>query len=224
MMYVKESFNILPREKLARSGASSLSDRELLALLIGSGNRQQPVGAIAEALQGLLDRSNAAVSAEDLTQIPGIGTAKAAVIAAALEYTRRRLCPAPNRVAFPRDVLPLVRHLADRPQETFTTLTMNGAHEVIRLRIISVGLVNRTVVHPREVFVGAIKDRAAALIACHNHPSGNLDPSREDREVTHRLYQAGETIGIPLLDHIIFSSRGYTSFLEEGQLSAGPLS
>ncbi len=219
MMYVKESFNMLPREKLGLSGASALSDRELLSLLIGSGSRQRPVGEIARSLEELLDRTNASATLEELTRVPGIGTAKAGVIAAAMEYTRRRLCPAPNRIAFPRDVLPLVRHLADRPQETFITLTLNGAHEVIRLRIISVGLVNRTVVHPREVYVGAIKDRAAALIACHNHPSGNLEASREDQEVTQRLRQAGETIGIPLLDHIIFSSRGYFSFLEEGKLT-----
>ena len=87
---------------------------------------------------------------------------------------------------------------------------------MLHIRVVSVGLVNRTIVHPREVFADPLKDRAAAVICCHNHPSGNTTPSPEDREVTKTLKEAGETLGIQLLDHIIFSDRGYFSFLEQG--------
>lgn len=217
-MYISDSCNILPREKMAHQGVSTLSDRELLTLIIGSGNRHHQVPAIAQALEVLMDKSNGRSSPEEMEKIPGMGRVKSARITAAMEYARRRFCPAPNQVSFPRDVLPLVRHMTQKPQENFITLTLNGAHEVINLRIVSVGLVNRTVVHPREVYWGAITDRAAALVVCHNHPSGSVEPSQEDRNVTRRLSEAGEILGIPLLDHVIIGRKGFFSFLEEGLL------
>ncbi|HUX11678.1 MAG TPA: JAB domain-containing protein, partial [Spirochaetia bacterium] len=146
-------------------------------------------------------------------------SAKAALLSAAIEFSRRQLCPERRRIAFPADVLPLVRHFADRKQEHFISLSLNGAHEVSAVRVVSVGLVNRTIVHPREVYADPVTDRASAVIVCHNHPSGNVDPSSEDREVTRRLAAAGETLGIPLLDHVVFSERAYYSFLEHGEIA-----
>ena len=116
------------------------------------------------------------------------------------------------------DVLPLVTHWADRPQEYFLVLSLNGAHEVIRLRVVSQGILDRTIVHPREVFVHPLSDRAAAVICAHNHPSGNTEPSQEDRDLTRRLREAGELLGIPMLDHVVFTQEGYYSFLEHNAL------
>ncbi|ADK82577.1 RadC family protein [Sediminispirochaeta smaragdinae] len=207
-----------PRERLSAFGPSTLSDKELLTIILGSGIKGNDVGHLASALLKLLDTSDLHCTVDQIRTIPGIGRAKAALVAAALEFSRRRFVPAKNKITSPADVLPLVRHLADRPQEQFLALSLNGAHEVIKLRIISVGLVNRTLVHPREIFAGCVKDRAAALICAHNHPSGNLQPSAEDHEVTRRLTASGEILGIPLIDHIIFTQEGYYSFLEHDGL------
>jgi DNA repair protein RadC len=116
------------------------------------------------------------------------------------------------------DTLPLLERFADRNQEHFLTLSLNGAHEVIMVRTVSVGLVNRTMVHPREVFAGPLTDRASAIILAHNHPSGSVEPSAEDDEITTRLLSAGETLGIPVLDHVVFSRSGYYSYLEHDAL------
>ena len=139
-------------------------------------------------------------------------------VLATLELARRLLCPKQQRITFPADVIPLISHYSDRKQEHFLCLSLNGAHEVSAIRVVSVGLVNRTVVHPREVYADALMDRAAAVIVAHNHPSGNVEPSAEDRDVTARLKAAGETLGVRLLDHIIFSARGYYSFLEKEEV------
>jgi DNA repair protein RadC len=113
-------------------------------------------------------------------------------------------------------VLPLIRHYADRKQEHFICVSLNGANEVIATRVVSVGLVNKTQVHPREVFADSITDRATAVIVAHNHPSGSLEPSREDFEITDRIKSPGEVLGIRLLDHIVFNQKGYYSFCEKG--------
>ncbi len=128
------------------------------------------------------------------------------------------MCPSATRITVPSDILPVVRHYADRKQEHFLCLSLNGAHEVQSVRVVSIGLVNRTIVHPREVFADPLTDRAAAVVVAHNHPSGRVDPSMEDRDVTRRLKQAGDTLGIRLLDHLVFSTKGYYSFLEHGEL------
>lgn len=144
--------------------------------------------------------------------------AKATLIAAALEFARRRIRPEGLKISFPADVLPLIQNYADRKQEHFICVSINGANEVIKSRVVSVGLVNKTQVHPREVFADPITDRASGIIAAHNHPNGSLSPSNEDIEITKQLKFAGETLGIRLLDHIIFNHKGYYSFLESGEL------
>ena len=209
---------LLPREKLLAHGASRLSDRELVTVLLGTGTKGKPVEQLAEEVLSVLDGSSGTPNVQDLRLISGLGAAKASLVTGALELARRILCPGTHRIRFPADVLPLVRHYADRKQEHFLSLSLNGAHEVEATRVVSVGLVNRALVHPREVFAGALVDRAAAVVVCHNHPSGNVEPSPEDREVTSRLHSAGCTLGIAMLDHIIFSQSGYYSFLEQGEL------
>ncbi len=205
-----------PREKLWDRGASSLSDKELIMVLLGSGNKKQPVPVLAAALLEILD-GNQDPDMECLTRIKGMGQAKAAVICAALELGRRRIVHHGFQVKTPADVYPLLRHFADRTREHFICVSLNGAHEVIRTDVVSIGLVNRTLVHPREVFATPLQERAVAIIVAHNHPSGNLTPSPEDLEVTERLKEAGNVVGIEVLDHLIFSDETFYSLLEGGE-------
>ena len=207
-----------PRERIFAVGPGILSDRDLLALLIGTGVRGRHVLKVAEEVLSLLESDNFVVGPQQLLTVHGLGKAKAAMISASLELARRIIAPRNHRIRFPADVYPVVSHYADRKQEHFLALSLNGAHEVIACRVVSVGLVNRTLVHPREVYADALTDRAAALVVAHNHPSGRTEPSPEDREVTSRLRVAGETLGVRLLDHVIFSLEGYYSFLEHGEM------
>lgn len=207
-----------PREKLATLGAKRLTDHELLTAFIGSGSKSMGVAGVARELLGMIDAKKITPTAKDFCKIPGIGMAKATRLCAILEFARRRLCPTDRQIHTPEDAMRIVQHFADRPQEHFIGLSVNGAHELIATRVVSIGLVNRSLVHPREVFSDPLTDRAAAIIVAHNHPSGNLEPSIEDREVTVRLRDAGELLGINLLDHVIFSRAGYYSFLESGAL------
>lgn len=207
-----------PREKLLRKGAAALSDRELLAVLLGKGTPGMDVMTLAGKLAKVIDEKGLNVSAEDLRQFDGVGDAKAAVILAAIEYARRRIKPEGARIETPADLLPHVRHYADRKQEHFLCASINGANEILNIRVISIGLIDRSPVHPREVFADALSDRASGVIVAHNHPSGGLEPSSKDVEITAQLKAAGEIIGIELLDHIIFNRSGYFSFLEAGRL------
>ncbi|NLD47376.1 MAG: DNA repair protein RadC [Clostridiaceae bacterium] len=207
-----------PREKLLDKGVKSLSDLELLAIMLGTGTKGNDVMSVAGKILKQLDKGKGRIDAEELTRIEGMGPAKAAVIAAALEFAGRRIRPEGIKIVFPTDVLPLISHLSDRKQEHFVCISLNGASEVIATRIVTVGLVNMTQVHPREVFADPITDRATGVIIAHNHPSGSLTPSRQDVEVTKLIKEAGEILGIRLVDHVIFNTKGYFSFLEEGKL------
>jgi DNA repair protein RadC len=202
-----------PRERLQAKGPEALSDLELLAILLGSGTRGSDVLTVAGRILKAIDGGNEKIGLDELQKIEGVGPAKAA-----LEFSRRRIRPEGLRISFPPDVLPLIRHFADRRQEHFICVSLNGANEVIATRVVSVGLVNKTQVHPREVFADPITDRAAAVVVAHNHPSGSLEPSKEDHEITAQLKSAGEILGINLLDHIVFNPRSYFSFLEQGLL------
>ncbi len=207
-----------PRERLAQHGVSALSDIELLALMLGNGSAGKNVNLLAMDVLSELEKGHDLADTARLIGIPGIGPARAGLIAGALEFARRRLRPSARKISQPTDVVPLVSNWASRPQEFFLVLSLNGAHEVLHIRVVSQGILDRTIVHPREVFVDPLADRAAAVICAHNHPSGNTEPSGEDRELTRRLKNAGIILGIPLLDHIIFSNTKYYSFLEHGEL------
>ena len=207
-----------PREKMQRKGAAALTDVELVAILLGFGIKGHDVMTVAKRIVRLVDAHHGRPDLDDLQRLEGVGPAKATLIAAALEFARRRIRPEGIKIETPVDVLPLVRHYGDRRQEHFLCISLNGANEVITTRVVSVGLVNKTQVHPREVFAEPITDRASAVILAHNHPSGNLSPSKEDLQITRQLKEAGETLGITVLDHIIFSQKGHYSFLEQGEL------
>lgn len=207
-----------PREKLIRKGALALTDEELLAILLGTGTAKYPVLKLARKLLSELDNQRQSLTFERLSEINGIGPAKACTLMAAIEFARRRIAPASHIIREARDILPLLQHLSLKKQEHFTCTSLNGAHEVIETRVVTIGLVNACQIHPREVLCDPIVDRATAIIIAHNHPSGSLMPSEADRAVTRRIREASEIVGIKLIDHIIFSGRGYYSFQESGAL------
>lgn len=210
-----------PREKLADRGASALSDRELLAVLIGSGCRQAPVEELSRRCLEALDAAPLPWKPDVLAGVRGIGPVKSAQLAAALEFCRRRLAPGRPRIRCAGDLWDQLRTYGDRRQEHFFCLSLNGAHEVLALRLVTLGLLNRTLIHPREVFADPLAERAAAVMVAHNHPSGRLEPSPEDRDITRRLYDSGRLLGIPVLDHLIFTDQGWFSFAEAGELPPG---
>ena len=208
-----EEFN-RPREKIMRLGASALRDEELVAAIIGKGTKGNDVFSIATEVVALLKTE--IPTFRELTMIQGVGESKASVLLACFELARRYAKSeeiSRFRITCSDDVLKLheIDSLRHERQEHFSMITLNGAHEVIHYHLISKGTVNQSLVHPREVFAEAIAERAAAIICVHNHPSGNLTPSREDEEITKRLEEAGKLLGIPLLDHIIISKNGFQS-------------
>lgn len=212
------SDNFRVREHIMANGTRSLSGEDLVMAILGHGVRGKRVDRLAEEIYAFIEDGHGPLDLKALKGIIGMGDAKASIVAAALELGRRLYGAHGKRVRTPGDVFPLVSHFADLRQERFLTVSLNGAHEVIHTRTVSVGLVNRTLIHPREVYADALTDRACAIIVAHNHPSGQLTPSPEDRDVTKRLRGAGDLLGIPLLDHLVFSQDAFYSFVEHGLL------
>jgi len=210
--------NERPREKLLEKGAKFLSDQELLAIIIGKGTQKDDVLSLSTKIIKIIDEKGPSFSVEDILDMDGIGLAKAASISASLEFVRRRIKPDGLKIKFPADILPLIQHYGDRKQEHFICVSINGANEVMNVRVVTIGLVNKTQVHPREVFADVIAERASAVIVAHNHPLGELLPSTEDFQITKRLKDAAGILGLNLLDHIIFNARGYYSFAERNEI------
>lgn len=205
-----------PREKLKEKGAEALSDTELIAIILGSGNKDQDVMTLASKVAKLIAENKGRVSLEDISCIDGIGLAKASQILAGFELARRHLVKDTIKIMEAKDILPLISDIAGKQQEYFICITLNGANERIEKRIVTVGLLDKSQVHPREVFADVITDRAAAVIFAHNHPSGELKPSNSDLKIHEQLTEAAKILGIKVLDHIIVSKKGYYSFQEAG--------
>src|SRR4030042_5419062 len=207
-----------PREKIACKGASALSDNELIEAIIGRGTKNKDVREISKEIGGIIQQHWHDLQYKDLQEVEGIGPTKASQIIACFEVGRRYFKPTGHniKVTRPEDILPLVAYLKEKRQEHFICLTLNGAGEVLENRVITVGLLNHSLVHPREVFADAITDRAASIICVHNHPSGSLEPSSQDIAITNQLRDAGSLIGIQLIDHIIVSKKGHLSLRERG--------
>ncbi len=205
-----------PREKLARKGAAALSDEELVAAIVGRGVKGVGVRDIAKRVVRLIRARKNALAVEELTAVPGVGLAKAAQILSAFELARRYLVAERVKIAMATDVLPLVAFIANKQQEYFLCISLNGANEVIDTRVVTIGLLNQSQIHPREVFADVLQDRAAAVIFAHNHPSGALQPSDDDLNTHRRLTEAGKLLGIKVLDHLIVSRNKYFSFQEQG--------
>ncbi|MDR1240222.1 MAG: DNA repair protein RadC [Treponema sp.] len=207
-----------PRERLLSMGPEALSDHELLAILLNTGIRGKNVAVLAGELLERLDRHKDIPPVKEITRLCGLGLSKACTVVAMLEYGRRRWGAAGVKIKHPQDIFTLVRHYADRKQERFLCLSLNGAHEVLSVRVVTVGLLNRTIVHPREVFADVILDRAAALAVAHNHPSGRLQPSAEDDDITARLKTSAEVLDLRLLDHLVFCESAWFSYRQSGRM------
>jgi DNA repair protein RadC len=212
-----------PREKLLLKGRSSLSDAELIAILIGSGSTNETAVALSQRILGAVNNNLnelAKCSLSDLMKFKGIGEAKAVTIAAALELGRRRQSSDIVErfvIGSSRDAFQLAAPiLADLSHEEFWLLLLNKSNKVIAKEKMSSGGTDATVVDVKLVFGKAIEKRASAIIVCHNHPSGNTKPSQADIDLTKRLKSAGEILGISLLDHLIVAESGYFSFADEG--------
>jgi DNA repair protein RadC len=213
---------LLPRERLERHGCEALRDEELLAVLLGTGYRGRTVHDLARSILEIHSREDlAAMDLLALAQIKGLGRAKACLLVAAFELARRslrrELGTRPVLVT-PEDVLPLLADIRDQPKEHFLCLYLNGRNQLIHKEVVSIGSLSASIVHPREVFRLAVSTVAASVILAHNHPSGDVAPSQEDVELTRRLTQAGELMGINVLDHIIISAIDYLSLKERGVL------
>ncbi|MBW7887752.1 MAG: DNA repair protein RadC [Bacteroidetes bacterium] len=214
-----------PREKALKHGIHTLSDSELLAILINTGTKQFSAMDIAKDVlrkYGTLS-SVATLSPEDLKRsLKGIGKAKAVKILASFELARRlRTAQAASSksIMSPGDIAELyIPRLCDERQELFLVVCLSTAKKIIRDRVITKGLLNSSLIHPREVFREAILENSNSVILIHNHPSGNLEPSSDDIAVTKQLVEAGKKIGIEVDDHIIIAGNGYTSFVERGLL------
>ncbi|MEO8449280.1 MAG: DNA repair protein RadC [Gemmatimonadota bacterium] len=214
-----------PRERLWVHGPAALTTVELVAILIGTGRVGEGAATVADILVRSMDGSLRRLASREpamLLATPGIGRTKASRLVAALELGQRmtrEARPLPIRIRTPTD---LVRHfgsrLRDLEVEEFHVLILNLRHEVTRDVLVSRGLLNASLVHPREVFRTAIAEAAAGVILVHNHPSGDPTPSPEDRVVTEQLAEAGKVVGIPVTDHVIVAGDQYVSFVTQGYL------
>lgn len=193
-----------PREKLLTKGVSVLSSEELLQVIIGSGVQGADVVAISKELLELLESSNGKLSLENVTKIKGISTATATKLLASLEVASR-FTKTGTKIRNIEDVAMILSDIRTKKQEHFVLLTLDGADCLIDRHIISIGTVNASMIHPRDVFSQALADNAASIIVAHNHPGGSLEPSDADIEVTERLQSAGRLLGISLQSHVILT-------------------
>ena len=212
-----------PRERLLTNGVEALSDAELLALVLRSGGRRGETAVdlgrrLLAAFGGVVALRRATLS--ELTRQEGIGLAAAATIVAALEVGRRATATRIDRGGIFRGSIEVFQHFRSRltplQKELFCVLMLDAKHRKIRDVQISEGSLTASIVHPREVFAPAVRDSAAAVILVHNHPSGDPTPSPEDAELTRRLRQAGEILGIRVLDHVIVGAEAHFSFVDAG--------
>jgi len=210
-----------PREKLEKLGPRALSNIELIAVLLGKGTRVKDVYQLSKEIIACVENDFENLNFTTLMKIDGLGKTRACQILAAIEFSQRYLLQDDVKIQSAGDVYKLVNDLKEKKQEYFVTLTLDGAARLIQKRVVFIGTLNQSLVHPREVFADAILDRAAGIICVHNHPSGNIQPSREDIAVTKKLVEAGKIIGIRIMDHVIIGKNTYYSFQAGGLLNNG---
>ncbi len=213
-----------PRERLAKHGARFLSDAELLAILINSGTKSYTALDIARELLGLHDNLSRLATCDfsEYKKVKGLGPARSITLAAAFELSKRIDAePIKEKIVIrtPEDIAKYyISRLKGERKEIFRVLLLNSGNQIMREVIVSEGSLNSTIVHPREVFRIAITESAASIVLLHNHPSGSIEPSKEDIALTKQLVKAGELIGIAVIDHLIIGTESYTSFAQKGLL------
>jgi DNA repair protein RadC len=207
----------MPREKLVKYGPGKLKDEELLAILLRTGPKGSGVMELSKKLlKDFKGVSLANASVTDLVKIKGLGEAKACEIVAVFELGRRLLKDKQAvLILSPREAWEQLKDIRESKKEHFVVFFLNTQNQEIQRETVSVGTLNTSLVHPREVFEPAVKHLAAQVILAHNHPSGSLEPSQEDLNVTRRLCQSGSVLGIGVIDHVIVTAKGYMSFKEK---------
>ncbi|QTM99959.1 DNA repair protein RadC [Sediminibacillus dalangtanensis] len=213
-----------PRERLIEKGPATLSNQDLLAILLGTGTKDESVTTLSQRVfmhfEGLHLLKDATI--EELTAIRGIGTAKGVLILAAIEFGKRLYRFRPEEryvIRSPEDGADyIMEEMRNLNQEHFVCLFLNTKNQILHRQTIFIGSLNASIVHPREVFREAVKRSAASIICAHNHPSGDPSPSQEDIHVTKRLSECGKMIGIELLDHLVIGDRKFVSLKEKGYL------
>ncbi|MBR6379625.1 MAG: DNA repair protein RadC [Fibrobacter sp.] len=204
--------NKLPREKMQERGVEALNNEELLALVLGSGCSSCDVFQLSRNLSDYLATISEFPTMKDLLKVRGLGRAKASKVLACLELSSRYMLGARTiSVTKPEDLESRLSYLKYENQEHMVLITLNSSNVVINVHELTTGLVNQTLVHPRETFIHAIGDRAVSVILVHNHPSGSSEPSMEDLHLTKTLCAAGKIVQIPVIDHLIISRCGLTS-------------
>ncbi|HBP08730.1 MULTISPECIES: JAB domain-containing protein [unclassified Treponema] len=206
------------RELTLLNGISYPDDEELIMLILGKGTKNNPIESLAEKVTKTINSSNEEELIPNLKKIDGMGESRALIIAAALELGRRRRGILRSAINTPKDVIPFLQHYTLMPTEHFITVTVNGAKEILSTRVVSVGTINKALIHPREVFANAVSEYASGIICCHNHPCGQCYPSNADIDSTKILQKAAKILGIAFMDHIIITKEDYFSFLEHGML------
>jgi len=207
-----EEENLLPRERILAGELAKLSVEELLCVILGRGMPGKNVFELAREIAGILEKKSRMPTIEELLQVHGLGIAKSAQILACLELSGRFMLGMQDKsICTPAELMPQLAFLKHSKQENMVSITLNGANKVIKIHNITVGTANSTPAHPREAFAPAIEDRAVAIVFAHNHPSGSHEPSMEDLLLTQRLCEAGRILQIPVLDHLVISSSGFTS-------------
>lgn len=213
-----------PRERLIRQGAQSLSNQELIAILLRTGTKEESVLTLANRVLTYFEKLHGLKYAtiEEIMAIKGIGEAKAVQLLAAIELGRRlaqKQVDSRFTIRSPQDAATyLMPEMSSLQQEHFVVLFLNVKNQVLHKQTIFIGSLNSSIVHPREIFREAVKRSAASIICAHNHPSGNAAPSPEDIEVTKRLQEAGYIIGIELIDHVIIGDHQFISLKEKGYM------
>lgn len=222
--HMANSVNIRKRKEAVASwnnrseypGVRNMRDRELLdTLLLPYVPDHSDRTGIAKGMLEVMDKG-IETTYEKLMTVEGLGAEAAEAVLSALELGRRKAVRRSRSIKTPEDVYNEIRNYADRQQEHMIVVALNGAHEVVFSEVVTIGLVNMTIVHPREVFSDAIGCRASSIVIAHNHCSGVLNPSNEDLAITKRIVNAGQILGINVLDHLIISENGYMSFKEKG--------
>jgi len=203
-----------PREKLVHSGPASLSNAELVAVMINSGTARRNVFKVAKDILAMIESANDVPELNELKKIEGVGVARACLVMAALEFAKRLIFKEGVIIRTAGDVISQVPELRHKKQEHFLILTLDGASRLIKKKTVFIGTLNQSLIHPREIFVEALCDRAASIALIHNHPSGDVSPSREDMAITARLVEAGKLLGIIISDHVIVSDKSHFSFKE----------
>jgi len=212
-------YSFRPQEKLLLSGANNLTDKELIALILRSGTKGKNVLEVAEDVLKILKNNYTDVEVEDVQKISGIGQVRACQIIASIELSKRYLGEVKGKIIkTPHDIFLFLSYLKYKKQENCISLTLDNGSRIIQKRVVSIGLLNMSLIHPREVFAPALQDRADSIVLIHNHPSGSCKPSKADMEVTLGIKEAGKILGIKLKDHVIIAKDSYFSFAEEGVL------